>query len=64
MAKNAKKIKEEKRCHISSKDKKTKSHSKKCTDVGAKDVDCNMLESNWNKWNDLAFHRGGHWANF
>ncbi|GET51799.1 hypothetical protein GLOIN_2v1843581 [Rhizophagus irregularis DAOM 181602=DAOM 197198] len=21
-------------------------------------------ENNWNKWNDLAFHRGGHWANF
>ncbi|PKB95229.1 hypothetical protein RhiirA5_368059, partial [Rhizophagus irregularis] len=35
-------IKEEKRCGIS---------------VGVKNVGCNMLESNWNKWNDLAFHR-------
>ncbi|PKC11933.1 hypothetical protein RhiirA5_412483 [Rhizophagus irregularis] len=56
-------IKKEKRCGISGKDKKAKSHSK-CTEVGVKDVDCNMLESNWNKWNDLAFHRGGYWANF
>ncbi|PKK63271.1 hypothetical protein RhiirC2_758438 [Rhizophagus irregularis] len=56
-------IKEEKRCGISGKDKKSKSHSKR-TEVGVKDVDCNMLESNWNKWNDLAFHQGGHWANF
>ncbi|POG82013.1 hypothetical protein GLOIN_2v1867737 [Rhizophagus irregularis DAOM 181602=DAOM 197198] len=46
-------------------DKKAKSHSKKHTEVCVKDVDCNMLESNWNKWNDLAFHRGGYyWANF
>jgi hypothetical protein len=57
-------IKEEKRCHISSKDKKAKSHSKKRIDVSVTDVECNMIESNWNKWNDLAFHRGGHWANF
>ncbi|CAB4481042.1 unnamed protein product [Rhizophagus irregularis] len=56
-------IKEEKRCSISGKDKKAKSHSKR-TEVGVKDVGCKMLESNWNKWNDLAFHRGGHWANF
>ncbi|PKY28706.1 hypothetical protein RhiirB3_530033 [Rhizophagus irregularis] len=56
-------IKEEKWCGISGKDKKAKSHSKR-TEVGVKNVDCNMLESNWNKWNDLAFHRGGHWANF
>ncbi|PKK58887.1 hypothetical protein RhiirC2_795618, partial [Rhizophagus irregularis] len=40
-----------------------KSHNKR-TEVGVKDVDCNILESNWNKWNDLAFHRGSHWANF
>ena len=57
-------IKEEKRCGISGKDKKAKSHSKKRAEVGDKDADCNILESNWNKWNDLAFHRGGHWANF
>ncbi|UZO00127.1 uncharacterized protein OCT59_001381 [Rhizophagus irregularis] len=56
-------IKEEKRCGISGKDKKAKSHSKR-TEVGIKDIGCKMLESNWNKWNDLAFHRGGHWANF
>ncbi|CAB4485163.1 unnamed protein product [Rhizophagus irregularis] len=55
--------KEEKWCGISGKDKKAKSHSKR-TEVGVKDVGCKMLESNWNKWNDLAFHRGGHWANF
>ncbi|GET55163.1 hypothetical protein GLOIN_2v1870638 [Rhizophagus irregularis DAOM 181602=DAOM 197198] len=55
-------IKEEKRCSISVKDK-AKSHSKR-TEVGVKNVGCNMLESNWNKWNDLAFHRSGHWANF
>ncbi|PKC57379.1 hypothetical protein RhiirA1_401448 [Rhizophagus irregularis] len=52
-------IKEEKQYGISGKDKKAKSHSKR-TEVGVKDVDCNILESNWNKWNDLAFHRGGH----
>ncbi|UZO12801.1 uncharacterized protein OCT59_004317 [Rhizophagus irregularis] len=56
-------VKEEKRCGISGKDKKAKSHSKR-TEVDVKDVGCKMLESNWNKWNDLAFHRGGHWANF
>ncbi|GET58944.1 hypothetical protein GLOIN_2v1791753 [Rhizophagus irregularis DAOM 181602=DAOM 197198] len=56
-------VKEEKRCGISGKDKKAKSHSKR-TEVGIKYVGCNMLESNWNKWNDLAFHRGGHWTNF
>ncbi|UZO25130.1 uncharacterized protein OCT59_017412 [Rhizophagus irregularis] len=56
-------IKKEKRCGISGKDKKAKSHSKR-TEVGVKDVGCKMLESNWNKWNDLAFHQGGHWANF
>ncbi|GET56262.1 hypothetical protein GLOIN_2v1836680 [Rhizophagus irregularis DAOM 181602=DAOM 197198] len=56
-------IKEEKRCGISGKDKKAKLHSKR-TEVGVKNVGCNMLESNWNKWNDLAFHRGSHWANF
>ncbi|CAB4495112.1 unnamed protein product [Rhizophagus irregularis] len=56
-------IKEEKWCGISGKDKKAKSHSKR-TEAGVKNVDFNMLESNWNKWNDLAFHRGGHWANF
>ncbi|GET66225.1 uncharacterized protein OCT59_017901 [Rhizophagus irregularis] len=56
-------IKEEKRCGISGKDKKAKSHSKR-TEVGVKDVGCKILESNWNKWNDLAFYRGGHWANF
>ncbi|POG61281.1 hypothetical protein GLOIN_2v1786842 [Rhizophagus irregularis DAOM 181602=DAOM 197198] len=50
-------IKEEKQYGISDKDKKAKSHSKR-TEVDVKDVDCNMLESNWNKWNDLAFHRG------
>ncbi|CAB4482752.1 unnamed protein product [Rhizophagus irregularis] len=55
-------IKEEKQCSISVKDK-AKSHSKR-TEVGVKNVGCNMLESNWNKWNDLAFHRSGHWANF
>ncbi|EXX53241.1 uncharacterized protein OCT59_021468 [Rhizophagus irregularis] len=52
-------IKEEKWYYISSKDKKAKSHSKKRTDVGVKDVGYNMLESNWNKWNDLAFYQGG-----
>ncbi|GET55850.1 hypothetical protein GLOIN_2v1870638 [Rhizophagus irregularis DAOM 181602=DAOM 197198] len=46
-----------------SKVKKAKSHSKS-TEIDVKDVDCYILESNWNKWNDLAFHRGGHWANF
>ncbi|EXX54529.1 hypothetical protein RirG_233540 [Rhizophagus irregularis DAOM 197198w] len=56
---NGLQIKEEKRCGISGKDKKAKSHSKR-TEVGVKDVGCNILESNWNKWNDLAFHRGGH----
>ncbi|UZO29407.1 uncharacterized protein OCT59_022884 [Rhizophagus irregularis] len=56
-------VKEEKWCGISGKDKKAKSHSKR-TEAGVKNVDFNMLESNWNKWNDLAFHRGGHWANF
>ncbi|PKK44662.1 hypothetical protein RhiirC2_804047 [Rhizophagus irregularis] len=56
-------IKEEKRCGISGKDKKAKSHSKR-TEVGVKDVGCKILESNWNKWNDLAFYRSGHWANF
>ncbi|UZO01519.1 uncharacterized protein OCT59_012617 [Rhizophagus irregularis] len=56
-------IKEEKRCGISGKDKKAKSHSKR-TEMGVKDVGCKMLESNWNKWNDLAFHQGGYWANF
>ncbi|PKC55084.1 hypothetical protein RhiirA1_542648 [Rhizophagus irregularis] len=56
-------IKEEKWCGISGKDKKAKSHSKR-TEVGVKNVSCNMLKSNWNKWNDLAFHRGDHWANF
>ncbi|POG72275.1 hypothetical protein GLOIN_2v1477912 [Rhizophagus irregularis DAOM 181602=DAOM 197198] len=61
--KNKLQIKEEKRCGISGKDKKAKSNSKR-TEVGVKDVDCNMLESNWNKWNDLAFHRDGYWANF
>ncbi|PKK57018.1 hypothetical protein RhiirC2_798819 [Rhizophagus irregularis] len=45
------------RCSISGKDKKAKLHSKS-TEVGVKDVDCYMLESNWNKWNDLAFYRG------
>ena len=58
-------IREEKQCNISSKDKKAKSNSKKHINIGINnDVNCNMLESNWNKWNDLAFHRGGHWANF
>ncbi|PKY33612.1 hypothetical protein RhiirB3_532553 [Rhizophagus irregularis] len=57
-------VKEEKQCGISGKDKKAKSHSKRTEVLGVKNVDCNMLESNWNKWNDLAFHRGGHWANF
>ncbi|POG65291.1 hypothetical protein GLOIN_2v1844848 [Rhizophagus irregularis DAOM 181602=DAOM 197198] len=52
-------IKEEKQCGISSKDKKAKSHSNR-TEVGVKNVGCKMLESNWNKWNDSAFHRGGH----
>ncbi|UZO04727.1 uncharacterized protein OCT59_025098 [Rhizophagus irregularis] len=52
-------IKEEKQCGISGKDKKAKSHNKR-TEVDVKNVGCNMLESNWNKWNDLAFHRGGH----
>ncbi|PKY26428.1 hypothetical protein RhiirB3_441728 [Rhizophagus irregularis] len=56
-------IKEEKQCGISGKDKKAKSHSNR-TEVGVKNVGCKMLESNWNKWNDLAFHRGSHWANF
>ncbi|CAB4486273.1 unnamed protein product [Rhizophagus irregularis] len=56
-------IKKEKQCGISSKDKKAKSHSKR-TEVDVKNVGCKMLESNWNKWNDLAFHRDGHWANF
>ncbi|PKC50674.1 hypothetical protein RhiirA1_485638, partial [Rhizophagus irregularis] len=55
--------KEEKQCGISGKDKKAKSHSKH-TEVSVKDVNCNILESNWNKWNDLAFHRGGHWEIF
>ncbi|PKK44882.1 hypothetical protein RhiirC2_804014, partial [Rhizophagus irregularis] len=55
--------KKEKRCSISDKNKKAKSHSKR-TDMGVKNVGYNMLESNWNKWNDLAFHRGGYWANF
>ncbi|POG75637.1 hypothetical protein GLOIN_2v1838646 [Rhizophagus irregularis DAOM 181602=DAOM 197198] len=62
-SRNELQIKEEKRCGISVKDKKVKSYSKR-TEVGVKNVGCNMLESNWNKWNDLAFHRGGHWANF
>ncbi|POG64153.1 hypothetical protein GLOIN_2v1845475 [Rhizophagus irregularis DAOM 181602=DAOM 197198] len=61
--KNELQIKKEKQCGISSKDKKAKSHSKR-TEVDVKNVGCKMLESNWNKWNDLAFHRDGHWANF
>ncbi|UZO00253.1 uncharacterized protein OCT59_001505 [Rhizophagus irregularis] len=62
-SRNELQIKEEIRCGISSKVKKAKSHSKS-TEIDVKDVDCYILESNWNKWNDLAFHRGGHWANF
>ncbi|CAB4482185.1 unnamed protein product [Rhizophagus irregularis] len=62
-ARKLEQVKEEKRCGISGKDKKAKSHSKR-TEVGVKDVDCKILESNWNNWNDLAFHRDGHWANF
>ncbi|POG64273.1 hypothetical protein GLOIN_2v1845427 [Rhizophagus irregularis DAOM 181602=DAOM 197198] len=38
-------IKEEKRCGISGKNKKAKSHSKR-TEVGVKDVGCKILESN------------------
>ncbi|CAB4403538.1 unnamed protein product [Rhizophagus irregularis] len=53
----------EKRFDISSKDKKMKSNSKKRDDTNA-----NVLgfsdETKWNKWNDLAFHRGGHWGKF
>ncbi|EXX65870.1 uncharacterized protein OCT59_023134 [Rhizophagus irregularis] len=58
-ARKLEQVKEEKWRGISGKDKKAKSHNKR-TEVDVKDVDCNMLESNWNKWNDLAFHRGGH----
>ncbi|CAB4395108.1 unnamed protein product [Rhizophagus irregularis] len=48
LLRNELQIKEEKRCGISGKDKKAKLHSKR-TEIGVKDVDCNMLKSNWNK---------------
>ncbi|CAB4413948.1 unnamed protein product [Rhizophagus irregularis] len=59
-------LREEKRCGIGGKDKRAKSNSKKHIDkeVNVNVADCVTLENNWNKWNDLAFHRGGHWANF
>ena len=53
----------EKRYNISNKDKKKKSKSKSKKDNG-KHIRIEQSETNWNKWNDLAFHWGGHWANF
>ncbi|PKK61424.1 hypothetical protein RhiirC2_856270 [Rhizophagus irregularis] len=51
-------VAKEKRFDISNKDKKMKSNSKKHDDTNV-----NVLgfsdETKWNKWNDLAFHRGG-----
>ncbi|PKC51919.1 hypothetical protein RhiirA1_482672 [Rhizophagus irregularis] len=56
-------VEKEKRCNISSKMKKMKSNSKKREDNNIHVVNFNG-ETNWNKWNDLAFHWSGHWANF
>ncbi|RGB25075.1 hypothetical protein C1646_675874 [Rhizophagus diaphanus] len=43
-------------------EKKLKSNSKKRKDRDADIV--NFKKTSWNKWNDLAFHWGGHWTNF
>ena len=55
-------IDKEKKCNISSKAKKMKSHSKKHDKETVLTV--NSREVNWHKWNDSAFHCDGHWANF
>ncbi|PKC52625.1 hypothetical protein RhiirA1_481086, partial [Rhizophagus irregularis] len=56
-------VEKKKRCNINSKMKKMKLKYKKCENNNVYVVNFND-ETNWNKWNDLAFHWGGHWANF
>ncbi|PKK60769.1 hypothetical protein RhiirC2_870830 [Rhizophagus irregularis] len=59
-------LEKEKRYNIiSNKDKKKKSKSKSNSKKdNGKHIIIEQSETNWNKWNDLAFHWDGHWANF
>jgi hypothetical protein len=55
----------EKKYNISNKNKKKKSKSKSNSKKdNGKHIIIEQSETNWNKWNDLVFHWGGHWANF